>query len=152
MKRLFMALAFVASLAPSVSLAQTSCRFVLGFATMAGMVDQVGQCKENQRTVSNGDAQQLTTGGLLVWRKADNWTAFTDGYRTWLNGPNGLQQRLNSERFPWEGASTVQPGLVGGMTSHDWRSPGFVSDVGGTLFDPFCMPLRSVGTNVPNLP
>ena len=35
-------------------------------------------------------------------RKADNWTAFTDGYRTWINGPNGLEQRLNTERFEWE--------------------------------------------------
>jgi hypothetical protein len=38
-----------------------------------------------------------------VWRKADNWTAFTDGYRTWVNGPAGLVRRLNTERFPWEG-------------------------------------------------
>lgn len=38
----------------------------------------------------------------MVWRKADNWTAFTDGHRTWINGPNGLQQRLNIERFAWE--------------------------------------------------
>jgi len=26
---------------------------------------------------------------VLVWRKADNRTAFTDGYRTWINGPRG---------------------------------------------------------------
>jgi hypothetical protein len=38
----------------------------------------------------------------MVWRKADNWTAFTDGYRTWLNGPLGLQSRLNTECFSWE--------------------------------------------------
>ena len=43
------------------------------------------------------------SGGLLVWRKADNLTAFTDGYWTWVNGPRGLQRRLNSERFDWEG-------------------------------------------------
>ena len=36
---------------------------------------------------------------FLVWRKADNWTAFTDGYRTWINGPSGLQVRLNTEHF-----------------------------------------------------
>lgn len=35
--------------------------------------------------------------------------------------------------------------------SHDWRSPGYVSVVGGQVFDPFCTPLGSVGTNVPNL-
>ena len=53
-------------------------------------------------TTAIGDSVQQTTGGLLVWRKADNWTAFTDGYRTWINGPNGLQQRLNTQRFEWE--------------------------------------------------
>jgi hypothetical protein len=46
--------------------------------------------------------QNSAGGGLLVWRKADNWTAFTDGYRTWINGPAGIQQRLNTQRFSWE--------------------------------------------------
>ncbi len=36
--------------------------------------------------------------------------------------------------------------------SHDWRSPGFVSVVGGRLYDPACVPLVSIGSNVPNLP
>ena len=64
--------------------------------------DIVGQCLENEHYNTIGDSVQQTTGGLLVWRKADNWTAFTDGYRTWINGPNGLQQRLNTQRFEWE--------------------------------------------------
>ena len=66
-----------------------------------------------------GDSVQQTTGGLLVWRKADNWTAFTDGYRTWINGPNGLVQRLNTERFEWEadyapggGVATLTPPAI----------------------------------------
>ena len=80
------------------------CQFVLGFAALAqALPQQVGSCSDNQAFAANGDAQQHTsTGGLLVWRKADNWTAFTDGYHTWVNGPAGLQQRLNTERFPWE--------------------------------------------------
>jgi len=84
---------------------QAGCQFVLGFADVRAMLPaQVGDCLENQQTnVTNGDAYQRTAGGLLVWRKLDNWTAFTDGYRTWLNGPRGLQQRLNVERFTWEG-------------------------------------------------
>ena len=45
---------------------------------------------------------QQTANGLLVWRKADNFTAFTDGYRSWIAGPYGVQARLNSERFFWE--------------------------------------------------
>src|SRR5947209_3679138 len=65
------------------------CQFILGFATLRDLIGAgiVGDCLADQQFVPNGDAQQPTTGGLLVWRKADNWTAFTDGYWTWLNGP-----------------------------------------------------------------
>jgi hypothetical protein len=56
----------------------------------------------------NGDGLQSTTRGLMVWRKSDNWTAFTDGFRTWINGPSGVQERLNTQRFPWE-HDGVQP-------------------------------------------
>jgi hypothetical protein len=90
--------------------AQAGCRFVLGFAALRDLVGAatVGDCLEDERfNPANGDALQRTTGGLLVWRKADNWTAFTDGYRTWVNGPRGLQQRLNSERFEWEAPATA---------------------------------------------
>jgi plastocyanin len=86
--------------------AQTAgCQFVLGFATMRSLIgaQTVGQCLEDQRFAPNGDAQQQTSGGLLVWRKVDNWTAFTDGAQTWLNGPQGLQRRPNETRFVWEG-------------------------------------------------
>jgi hypothetical protein len=65
--------------------------------------NQVGGCLDSEgHNPANGDALQHTSGGLLVWRKADNWTAFTDGYHTWVNGPRGLQERLNSQRFQWE--------------------------------------------------
>jgi hypothetical protein len=37
------------------------------------------------------------------------------------------------------------------LPSRDWRSVGYVSVVDGQLFDPFCRPFRSVGSNVPNL-
>ncbi len=57
---------------------------------------------DEQHNPSNGDALQRTTNGLLVWRKADNHTAFTDGYRAWVVGPYGLEYRLNSRRFSWE--------------------------------------------------
>jgi hypothetical protein len=73
------------------------CTFQLGFATLRALVGgAAGSCLENERfNAANGNAEQQTTGGMFVWRKADNWTAFTDGYRTWLNGPQGLQVRLN---------------------------------------------------------
>jgi hypothetical protein len=82
------------------------CQFVLGFKTLHDLLPgDVGDCLDNQVVVDTGDALQRTSKGLLVWRKADNWTAFTNGYETWINGPNGLVRRLNSERFPWEAAA-----------------------------------------------
>ena len=90
-------------LPPAAAQAQ-GCRFVLGFATLHGLIPGiVGACLENEHhNPVNGDGLQATTNGLLVWRKADNVTAFTDGFRTWVNGPFGLQMRLNSQRFFWE--------------------------------------------------
>ena len=85
--------------------AVAGCQFVLGFATIAGDIPQVvGGCADDeQHNPANGDAlQHTTTGGLLVWRKADNWTAFTDGFHTWINGPHGIAERLNTQRFTWE--------------------------------------------------
>ncbi|MFN8523845.1 MAG: neutral zinc metallopeptidase [Chloroflexota bacterium] len=84
--------------------AEAACEFRLGFRSLRDQIpERVGQCLENEHfNTQNGDSLQRTTGGLLVWRKVDNWTAFTDGARTWINGPFGLQSRLNSERFSWE--------------------------------------------------
>ena len=82
-----------------------ACRFVLGFAALRDLVgrEKVGDCLEDEHfNVENGNAEQRTTGGLLVWRKIDNFAAFTDGGTTWVNGPNGLQSRPNTERFAWE--------------------------------------------------
>ena len=85
--------------------AQEPCRFVLGFATLRELVgaQKVGACLEDEHfNLENGNAEQRTSGGMLVWRKVDNFTAFTDGGTTWVNGPNGLQSRPNGERFSWE--------------------------------------------------
>ena len=84
--------------------AVADCQFVLGFQALHAMIpDTVGACLENeQHHPITGVTHQRTTNGLLVWQKAGNHTAFTDGYRTWISGPLGLQQRLNSEQFDWE--------------------------------------------------
>src|SRR5262245_56179157 len=98
------AIVTVASLLTPAS-AQPGCRFVLGFAALRDLVgaQKVGNCLEDEHfNLENGDAEQRTSGGLLVWRKADNFTAFTDGGTTWVNGPNGLQSRPNGKRFAWE--------------------------------------------------
>lgn len=100
---------FAVSLAPNAASAAPSCQFVLGFKTLHDLIPQiVGDCLQNEYYNGiNGDGLQQTTKGLLVWRKADNWTAFTDGYHTWINGPFGLQERLNTQRFDWEKTATV---------------------------------------------
>lgn len=80
-----------------------SCQFVLGFATLHRLIPAiVGNCLANESHSGNGDGLQPTEHGLLVWRKADNLTAFTDGFRTWVNGPFGIQMRLNTQRFDFE--------------------------------------------------
>jgi hypothetical protein len=97
---------------PAGSARANDCSFTLGFKALHDMIPSiVGDCKVNEHhNPDNGDGLQETTGGLLVWRKADNWTAFTDGYHTWINGPYGLQQRLNTDRFPWE-QGLINPGF-----------------------------------------
>lgn len=127
------------ALRPSESVAQAqSCYFQLGFKTLHDMIpDIVGDCIENEwHNAFNGDGLQRTTNGLLVWRKSDNWTAFTNGYMTWINGPYGLQSRLNTERFAWESPAPApspdQPGFAstggsegtgGGATSGGTAQP-----------------------------
>ena len=93
-----------------------NCQFSLGFATLHRLIPTiVGNCLTDEiHTPTNGDGLQMTTDGLLVWRKADNFTAFTNGVQTWVNGPFGLQTRSNNARFPWEpdvAPSNVDPGL-----------------------------------------
>ena len=111
---------------------------MLGFATLRDLIghDIVGECLENEHHGANGDALQQTTGGLLVWRKADNWTAFTDGYRTWINGPYGLEQRFNVELLPWEaeGAIERQPWVQDGLTVLEMRAVTSLETLGQTLF------------------
>lgn len=88
-----------------------ACRIVLGFALIQAYVGPsvVGVCLEDEHfDPATGTAEQRTTGGLLVWRKAEGVLAFTDGHRTWLLGPAGFQQRLNVQRFCWE--ADARPG------------------------------------------
>ena len=81
------------------------CRFVQGFADLRQAVGagSVGECLQDEyQDPVSGDTRQATTRGELVYRRASNTAAFTNGYETWVMGPNGLQRRLNSERFAWE--------------------------------------------------
>jgi hypothetical protein len=92
-----------------------TCRFVLGFLALQTLIPaRVGACRDNEHyDAGSGEAVQHTTGGLLVWRKADNSTAFTDGASTWVLGPHGVQRRPNTERFPWEANPNHLPVAAG---------------------------------------
>jgi hypothetical protein len=106
---------------------QASCTFKLGFATLRELVGEqkIGACLEDEYfNLDNGNAEQHTTGGLMVWRKADNFTAFTDGGTSWINGPNGLQSRPNTERFAWERDPLTAPSANAPSTSVSQRSAG----------------------------
>lgn len=63
--------------------------------------------------------RSVRPGGLFVWRKADNWTAFTDGYATWISGPYGVQKRLNNQRFGFE-SDYLAPGTEPVMPPDSW--------------------------------
>src|SRR5687767_13379712 len=86
-------------LIPTAS-AQTACSFTLGFLDLHDQIaDVVKDCTEDEHFEdSTGNSLQPTTGGLMVWRKSDNRTVFTDGVTTWLNGPYGVQSRPNDGR------------------------------------------------------
>jgi hypothetical protein len=93
------------------------CHFQLGFATLQALIPAaVGDCLDDEAYSANGDSLQHTSNGLLVWRKSDNFTAFTDGYYTWVNGPTGLQVRLNNTRFVWEANPAGLPVVASGIT------------------------------------
>ena len=87
------------------------CEYRLGFAELNRHLSpgQTGRCTANEYVDPvTGDTLQPTTGwkgqgGLFVYRKSDGVLAYTDGYRTWVLGPKGLEApRLNTERYPWE--------------------------------------------------
>ncbi|MBV8083306.1 MAG: hypothetical protein JO247_00680 [Chloroflexi bacterium] len=103
----------LAQAAAPPSTAAPGCQFVLGFKGLHDEIpDIAGDCIDNQAFAPNGDAQQHSTKGLFAWRKADNWTAFTNGYMTWINGPSGLVSRLNTDLFPWETPTPVQAPVI----------------------------------------
>ena len=108
--------------------AQATCTFTLGFQTLRTLAGNsvVGECLENEHfNTTNGNAEQRTTKGLLVWRKADNFTAFTDGERAWVNGPFGVQVRTNMERFWWEAIEQpVSNWTIDVVRREQYPSPG----------------------------
>ena len=82
--------------------AAQSCQFVFGFAALHNQIPAVvGDCTGNEVYTAAGSTQ-TTTNGTLVWRRADGWIGFTNGYQTWVSTAHGPAVRLNSQRFAWE--------------------------------------------------
>src|SRR5215210_2494138 len=108
--------------APALSAAapapsQGPCDFGQGFATMRDLVGAptVGECRENERQIpGNGNAEQRTANGILIYRALDGRLLFSTDSRTWINGPEGLIDRPNNERFAWEGDRQIIEALQRG--------------------------------------
>jgi hypothetical protein len=45
---------------------------------------------------------QDTTTGTFTWRSTDGVAQFRNANTTWVDGPNGVEQRSNTDRLPWE--------------------------------------------------
>ena len=74
-------------------------RFISLTSQISGMV---GPAIENEHADPSGDVSQRTTGGLLFWSRARNLIYFTDGFVTWVLGPNGVEDRPNDQLLDWE--------------------------------------------------
>jgi uncharacterized protein YjbI with pentapeptide repeats len=122
-----MALSLIST--PSLSAAATPAAAACTFQRFAAFVevlapDLVGNCVENEHLVSSGNIEQHTAQGLLYWRKCDSLTIFTDGNVTWLNGPDGLASRLNTDPpFDWESPDCTN--------AADTSGTSVASDIGG---------------------
>ena len=108
--------------APAAHAQDAPCEIGGGFAALRAMMgtQDTGFCVEHPWTDDKGNTNQRTNIGLFVWRPADNWTGFTDGFRTWISGPTGVFVRPNYERFPWEsdagGSGTPSAATAGAVT------------------------------------
>ncbi|MCW5882909.1 MAG: hypothetical protein KIS91_18395 [Anaerolineae bacterium] len=112
---LLLVLALVAF--PAAPVGAANCTFVLGFKTLHDLIPGiVGNCVTDEYHDGVGNGYQQTVNGLMQWRKSDNWTAFTNGYQTWVNGPFGVRQRLNTQRFAWEANREGLPVVPGSGT------------------------------------
>lgn len=133
--RFLLAVALIALAFSFQPVVAQDCVFQLGFKALRDLIpDVVGDCVENERhNPETGMTLQSTTNGQMIWRKADNWTGFTDGQRIWLNGPKGLQQRLNSERFDWEAPAAAPMAMQRRALVIESPLPGETVESGGEV-------------------
>src|SRR5579885_1283861 len=105
--------ALLLAAAPLAHAQTAGCQLTLGFAELHDLIpDTVGSCTSDVTYLLNGDAVQRTTNGMLAWSKADNLVRFTDGATTWMDGPDGIVNRANGDRFPWEAPISQVAGVA----------------------------------------
>jgi phosphohistidine phosphatase SixA len=83
-----------------------ACGFQLGFRDMRDLVGAatVGGCLEPERQIAgNGNVEQRTTNGMLVYRAVDGRVLFVGATQTWINRDGTAVTRPNDERLEWEG-------------------------------------------------
>ncbi|MCC7106188.1 MAG: hypothetical protein IT307_13685, partial [Chloroflexi bacterium] len=104
-----LALVLVAEGAPALeaqpATQPVACSYSQPFKALHDQLPEVvGYCVERERSnTDNGNTEQRTTNGLLVWRKSDGRVLFTNGVTTWIIGPTGLLSRpSDGPLFPWE--------------------------------------------------
>jgi len=97
---------------------EAGCTFSDGFKVLRDQIGApvAGECLESPHAVESGDVHQRTTGGLLVWSAVTNLAAFTDGAKTWVSGPEGLQIRPNDRLFEWEAEAMAEAGAAAEIT------------------------------------
>ena len=81
------------------------CQYILGFKALHDQIVGHRRPLRNQRILERDRRLESDHPGRPDGlRKADNWTAFTNGSMTWLNGPCGVQMRPHAGPFfSWEG-------------------------------------------------
>jgi len=84
--------------------AVADCSFSGGFQALHDKIPLiVGACVgAEQPDPTSGNTVQATTAGYLQRSAADGRVNFTDGSVVWLDGPCGIQNRRDTDRFAWE--------------------------------------------------
>ena len=120
--------------APIASPTRVTCAFQGGFALLVQALgpEVAGACLEDERiNPADGNAEQRTTRGLLVWRRADNAATFTNGATTWHACPGGLEQRPSNEAFrcgtPPAALATSPPATAASTSAAAPACPGAIS-------------------------